>query len=1017
MVQTRKMKMDRRNRVEILFHEALALEPGARRSFLEQACSGEPGLFEEVVSLISAHEHPWSFFDSPVNDASDSANDALSQSLIGTSIGRYKVVRLIKRSGMGEVYLARDTHLPREVALKLLPLKFTGDERRLRRFILEAEAASSLNHPNILTIHEIGHIHDLHYIAAEFVDGQTLRERLVDGPLELNEALEIAVAVTNALVASHAAGIVHRDIKPENIMIRRDRYVKVLDFGLAKLTERPDVRLDGSSPSISSMDTDPGTFMGTIGYLSPEQANSHNVDTRSDLFSLGVVLYEMITDQNPFNRGAFGAVIDAILTTEPAPLASLVPSTPASLQRIITRALSKDKLNRYQRAEDLLLDLKAVQAQLQQPAMPRKLTPRALRLATAVVALVALGLAGVGILKMLNRSRSANGVSHFSARLAFSEIYSWKSERGEGSINARFSRDGQMIAFTMMRNQQPGIWIKQAVKEAEPRQLTSGATNNAWPIWSPDGQQVAFVSTREGQTGIWSISVGGGSETLLSPIEGSTVRTRSWSKDGRKIYYELNRNLFSLDVPTRTTTQLTRLNLSSYRGHFSVAPNEDRICYVEIKNGQADIWVASLHGDSPFKVTDDAVEDRWPTWHPDGRRIVFTSKRGDVFQICVAFMDGRKPIQVTNGSENHVVSDISSDGTRLLDSTSRDNAVIFAVDVNTGRESEFVSGIGLKVWPIVSPNGGMILFHSANATGTVTSSAILGKRTTNEGPIAPIASNGFGAMWSPDGSRVAFLRLESGKFEIFAVNASGEGEKRLTTGGVEFGAYSQLPTTKFGRTFCWSEQGDKIIYSSLKSGVSNIWAVSVDGSADTQISSNIDPTLFLYEPACGPNRHIAFAAESRRDANSLWSLWVRDDDKTQLIFQSRSLLRPLGWSSAGGELLIGSASSDFEAEPTAVNVITCSMDGYCRTIALLATTYFWTVEPGPDGRTIAFISNRGGSDNVWRDDTTGREAERLTANNDSKVFFPSLNWSTDGKHIYYGKQTSLGLINMIDNFE
>ena len=470
-------------------------------------------------------------------------------------------------------------------------------------------------------------------------------------------------------------------------------------------------------------------------------------------------------------------------------------------------------------------------------------------------------------------------------------------------------------------------------------------------------------------------------------------------------------------MPGRTITQLTRLELSSYRGHFSIAPNEDRICYLEIKNGQADIWVASLHGESPFKVTDDDVEDRWPTWHPDGRRIVFTSKRGDAFQICVAFIDGTKPIQVTNGSENHVVSDISSDGTRLLDSKSRDDAVIFAIDVNTGRESEFVSGIGLKLWPIVSPDGGTILFHSTSAIGTVTSGAILGKRTTNEGPISQIASNGFGAMWSRDGSRVAFLRLESGKFEIFTVNASGEGEKRLTTGGVEFGAFSQLPTTKFGRTFCWSEQGDKIIYSSSKSGVSNIWAVSLDGLSDTQVSANDDPNLFLYEPACGPNSRIAFAAESRRDVNSIWSLWVSDDDKTKLIFQSRSLLRPLGWSGAGDELLAGSANNDYQAEPTGVNVITCSRDGYCRSIALLASAYFWTVEPGPDGRTIAFISNRGGSDNVWRDDTTGGEAEKLTSNNDPKVFFPSLNWSSDGKNIYYGKQSSLGLINMIDNFE
>ena len=252
-------------------------------------------------------------------------------------------------------------------------------------------------------------------------------------------------------------------------MIRRDGYVKVLDFGLAKLTDRPDVRVDGNSPNISSMDTDPGTFMGTVGYLSPEQAKSLEVDTRSDVFSLGVVLYEMITGQNPFNREAFGEVIAAILTTEPPPLALVVSNTPASLQKIVSKALSKDKQNRYQRTEDLLADLKAVQVQLRQQSEPRKLTSleRRWRVGIGAMAVIAIALLGFALLKVMNRSR--NGVSELSARLGFTEIYSWKSERGEGTINARFSRDGQMIAFTMMRNQQTSIWVKARHKKKPSR--------------------------------------------------------------------------------------------------------------------------------------------------------------------------------------------------------------------------------------------------------------------------------------------------------------------------------------------------------------------------------------------------------------------------------------------------------------------------------------------------------------------------------------------------------------------
>ena len=1011
-----KLKMDRRNRVEILFHEALALEPNARTSFLEQECSGDPRLFEEVVSLISAHEQRWSFIDSPVNYASDLITDEVSQSLIGTSIGRYKVLRLIKRSGMGEVYLARDRHLPRDVALKLLPLIFTGDESRLRRFILEAEAASSLNHPNILTIHEIGHVHDVHYIAMEFVDGQTLRERLATGPLELAEAVEIAIGVTNALVASHTAGIVHRDIKPENIMIRRDGYVKVLDFGLAKLTERPDIRIDANSPSISSMDTDPGTFMGTVGYLSPEQATSLKVDTRSDVFSLGVVLFEMITGQNPFNRAAFGAVIDAILTTEPPPLSATNPNTPASLQAIVTKALSKDRLNRYQHTKDLLADLKAVQVQLQQKATPRKLTPRErrLRLAIGVVALIATAALVVVVIRVLNRSLVAT--SDLYPQLAFVDLQSWKSERGEGPIDARFSHDGKWITFTMMKNQEESVWVKQVLPGAEPRQLTIGTTRNSYPIWSPDDQQIAFVSTRDGRTGIWSIPANGGPATFLSPMESSSARPRSWSKDGRTIYYELNSNLFGLDVASQTTKQLTHFSTkATYRGRFSVAPAEDRICYLAIVNGRTDIWVASLNGESPLNLTDDPAEDRSPTWHPDGKRIVFTSDRGGAFQVCIAYINGAKPTQITTGAVNHAVTDISRDGIRMLDDNSRDEAAIFTIDLKSRRESEFVSGNNLKLWPTVSPDGGVVVFQSVNPTATILSSTIVVKRATNEGPIIPIAENGFDPIWSPDGSRVAFLRLESGRVNLFTVNASGDGETRLTNGGVVPIAYKLLPSIKFGRTFCWIKP-EKIIYSSRKLGVSNLWAVSVDGAIDSQVTANTDATVSLSEPVCGPGNRISFASESRREDNSTWSLWVRDNDETKLILESQTLLRPIGWS-ATGELLVGSTNRTSQGDPTSVQLSSCSIDGSCRPIASLAATYFWTVELAPDGRMIAFVSSSDGSDNIWLADITGREAQRLTSNNDPKVFFPGLNWSADSKSMYYGKQTSIGLITMIDNFE
>jgi hypothetical protein len=269
---------------------------------------------------------------------------------------------------MGEVYLAEDPRLGRKLALKFLPQGFTMDRERVQRFKQEARAASALNHPNIITIFEIDQIDGVHFIAAEFIDGQTLRQCLANGAAPLSEALDVAVQVASALAEAHAAGIVHRDIKPENIMLRRDGYVKVLDFGLAKLIEPLSTgatSFNGADSSSRDFHSDPGVMMGTPRYMSPEQIRGRQVDARADIFSLGVVLYEMVAGQVPFDGGAAGEVVAAILNHEPAPLDRCAPDAPAELARIVNKALAKDREQRYQAAKDLLVELKGLKLELE----------------------------------------------------------------------------------------------------------------------------------------------------------------------------------------------------------------------------------------------------------------------------------------------------------------------------------------------------------------------------------------------------------------------------------------------------------------------------------------------------------------------------------------------------------------------------------------------------------------------------------------------------------------------------
>jgi serine/threonine protein kinase len=279
----------------------------------------------------------------------------------GTRYGRYEIRSPLGAGGMGEVYLALDTQLERLIALKLLPAQFTSDADRLRRFEQEARAISVLNHPNILTIFEIGEANGTNFIATEFINGVTLRGRLEQSPLQVEESLDICAQVAGALAAAHAEGIVHRDIKPENIMLRTDGLVKVLDFGLAKLTERQDLALEAST----LMHTQPGILVGTVTYMSPEQARGQEVDARSDIWSTGVVLYEMLTGRNPFEGITPGDVIACILTKEPVPLSSYRLEIPAELEWITDKALNKDREERYQTVKELSSDLRRLKQRLE----------------------------------------------------------------------------------------------------------------------------------------------------------------------------------------------------------------------------------------------------------------------------------------------------------------------------------------------------------------------------------------------------------------------------------------------------------------------------------------------------------------------------------------------------------------------------------------------------------------------------------------------------------------------------
>ncbi|HEV2664272.1 MAG TPA: serine/threonine-protein kinase, partial [Blastocatellia bacterium] len=377
------MELDRWEQIERLYHAALERGPDAREAFLDEACAGDEDLRREVAGLLACDVPSDSFIQSPAIEiaaramATEPLNETSNKStrslIAGSRIGAYQLLEPLGRGGMGEVHLALDTRLGRKVAVKLLPARFTTDAGRVRRFAQEARSVSALNHPNIITIHEIGKVRteagDTHYIVTEYVEGETLRQRMANAPqgrLSLVDALDVAAQIATALATAHEAGIAHRDIKPENVMARRDGIIKVLDFGLAKLTEPASPVVDSQASTMARNSTEAGMVMGTPRYMSPEQARGDKVDVRTDIFSLGVMLYEMVAGRPPFAGVTPNETIAAILRDSPPPLAECAPDAPPEMEEILSKALSKNREDRHLTASELLADLQRLKSRLEQ---------------------------------------------------------------------------------------------------------------------------------------------------------------------------------------------------------------------------------------------------------------------------------------------------------------------------------------------------------------------------------------------------------------------------------------------------------------------------------------------------------------------------------------------------------------------------------------------------------------------------------------------------------------------------
>jgi Tol biopolymer transport system component/tRNA A-37 threonylcarbamoyl transferase component Bud32 len=793
---------------------------------------------------------------------------------------------LIGAGGMGEVYLAEDTRLGRKVAIKLLRASITTDTDRLHRFEREARAASALNHPNLCTIHEVGEMEDGRpYIVMEYIEGASLRERLGQGQLALTEILDIAGQVGSALAAAHQEGIVHRDIKPENITLRPDGILKVLDFGLAKLTEqRRDT--DSTMPTQLYTQTETGMVMGTARYMSPEQARGYPVDMRTDVWSLGVVMYEMTSGHVPFDGATNTDVVVSVLEREPVPLMDHRPQAPAELDRIITKALRKNREERYRSVKDLCVDLKNLVRELEVKGTPASSTEQFERARTIKLnqvhskgrsgpyatpqtspfganfteqltgatkphkTLVTLALVGVAVLTVSGflfwsalRKTRQHTPDTSTLSLASMRVVPFTSFPGRED-QADFSPDGNRLAFVWggEKDDNPDIYVKSLSGE-RPLRITSDPAIDILPAWSPDGQRIAFVRIEEGRFAVYTItSLGNGAERKLLTLARHPGKI-SWSPDGKLIAVSDKDSgqgasaifLFSPDTDEKHPLTSPPANIS---GDFcpTFSPDGQSLAFVRATSEiMGDVYVIPAAGGDVKQLTTDSRLRFYDqgvigglAWTEDSQTVIYSSEAGGAPSLWKVSVLGGTPERLSVGGVDTFYPSTARQGSRLAFTQIHGGRPVYQIQLPSSAHSDsvpikLIASTRSNYTPQYSPDGGKIAFES-DRSGT-REIWICDRGGTN-----PIQLTNFGGphvgspRWSPDGKQIVFDVHTSNIGHIYIVGVQGGIPRPVTNENLDEG----VPT--------WSRDGRWIYFCSNRSGDQQLWKIPAEGGQAVQVT-------------------------------------------------------------------------------------------------------------------------------------------------------------------------------------
>jgi Tol biopolymer transport system component/serine/threonine protein kinase len=925
----------------------------------------------------------------------------------GTLLGRYEIRAHLGTGGMGEVYLAQDTQLERTVALKILPPEFATDQQRMQRFVQEARAASALNHPNIITIHEIGQADATHFIATEFIDGVTLRQHMQGARLSLLEALDVAVQVSGALTAAHQAGVIHRDIKPENIMLRTDGYVKVLDFGLAKPTGSGAASIDTEAQTKMLVNTSPGMIMGTVSYMSPEQTRGLALDGRTDIWSLGVSLYEMLTGRVPFTGETTSDVIVAVLDREPAPLSDYLTDVPAELQRIVRKSLRKDKEERYQTIKDMLVDLRSLkqelefEAKLERTAVPgfrsgdfvQRTSGQREQAATATER------------EIVAETESVTPVRNTAGTEAHAVASQSKRNRW-----LALSLIGALVVAGLGFTAYKLFWHKSGAADVAHFQtirlsrLTSTGRSVMSSI-SPDGKYVAHVVNDGAQRSLWVRQVTSTRNVqLVAPAEANYVGI-TFSHDSGSVYYVRGER----NQPLKQLYQISVLGgepkkvLTDIDSGISFSPDGARFVFLRFSPGaerETDLIIANTDGTGEQKLATRRTPDAWffPAWSPDGKTIALASINGKLnWKVTLV------EVQVADGQENALGSKMwldvlhltwLRDGSGLLLLAPADDAPeylqIWLVDKQSGLPRRVTNDLNHYISLSVTADSKTIATVPLDRVSNIwvaPNADAARARQVKQG-----SSREHGLAWTPDG-RIVYSSNESGKTNLWMMNADGTEPKQLTDLP---GANVHPAVSPDGRTIAFvSDRGQEGVH---------IWKMNLDGSNLTQLTRDNQESFPQFSP---DGRWIVY--ESWVSGRStIWKIPVDGGQPVQLTnkYSKMPVVSP------DGKLIACSYWIEQPGAPFVVALIPFDGGEPVKTLDFPNTAVRWST----DGRSLVYIDTRDTVSNLWSQPIDGvGQPKQLTDWKSERIF--EFAWSGDGKQLVLLRGIVTSDVVLINDFK